>query len=68
MSLKAFHIAFITICIAFLLGFSLWLFGQYRAHGGALYAATGVLSVAACPALALYGLRFLRKLKGVPFP
>ena len=63
MSLKAFHVAFITIATLFSAGFGVWSFGQ----GGAAYLTLGVFSLAASVALVVYGGWFLRKMRHVGY-
>jgi hypothetical protein len=54
MSLKWFHVVFISLSIVTAAGFGVWgLFNQYAALGG--------LSLAVAPALMVYGSYFLRK-------
>ena len=65
MSLKAFHFFFISVSTVLALGFASWCFMEYRTQGTALYAVSGVLSVASSAALVFYGLRFARKLRGI---
>jgi DNA-binding transcriptional regulator of glucitol operon len=67
MSLKAFHIVFVAICVLLSLGFGYWAITEYRrTHEGALLAC-GVLSIAGAAALIVYGRWFLRKLRGVSY-
>lgn len=66
MSLKAVHLAVITCATLFSFGFGAWCF---HAHAND-YGVPGALpfGIACClggAALAVYGVRFLRKLKGV---
>ena len=65
MSLKTFHIFFVTVSILFCVGFSLWCFREYaRVDGVAnLLLACGTMLFAV--ALLCYGKWFLKKLKGV---
>jgi hypothetical protein len=58
MSLKWFHIVFITLSTLTLLGFGVWgLFNQY--------AVMGVASLAASAALCVYGNYFLQKVRSL---
>lgn len=65
MSLKAFHIVFITasVALSFLVGG--WAMVQYRADGGAGMLALSLLYYVIGAGLVVYGLRFLRKLKAL---
>ena len=65
MSLKIFHIFFVTVSILFCLGFSFWYFREYARVDGAvnLLLACGTLLFTA--ALLWYGKWFLNKLKGI---
>ena len=67
MSLKAFHIVFVTLSTLLSLGFAGWAIGEYlQSHAiGMLAAAVGAVGFAAV--LICYGLWFLRKLKGESF-
>jgi hypothetical protein len=57
MSLKSFHIAFISCSVLLALGAGVW----FLAAGGAL--ALGIVSIAVGAALAVYEVRFVKKLK-----
>ncbi len=65
MSLKTFHIFFVTVSILLSLGFACWAFGEYRRVESAanLFRVGGALLFAIV--LAWYGRWFLHKLKGV---
>ena len=67
MSLKAFHVFFVVICVLFTLGFGAWAVADYSRAGsnGSLVLAIG--SFIAAAALVWYGLWFLRKLKNVSY-
>ena len=65
MSLKAFHLFFISASTVLALGFASWCFMEYRTQGDALYAVAGGAAAASALALVYYGLRFARKLKGI---
>lgn len=67
MSLKAFHIVFVTVAAVLCVGFGVWAIRNYQANGDALSAVAGVGSLAGAVALVVYGRWFLRKLKGVSF-
>ena len=65
MSLKAFHIFFVTVSIRFSLGFVIWSLREYNQAGGAqnliMAISAGVFGVA----LIWYGGWFLRKVRGI---
>lgn len=67
MSLKAFHIVFISLSSLMCFGCGAWGLSQYtQTHASAylLFAVAGLLSGIG---LIVYGIRFLRKLKGISF-
>ena len=63
MSLKEFHIVFITASILLSLGFACWAFVQYAHIHNPLYAGISVLSFAAAIGLVGYEIRFIQKTK-----
>lgn len=65
MSLKAFHILFVTASVLLAVGFGVWSVLFYRAEGGVGYLGMGVLSFVLGGALVAYGVAFVRKLKHV---
>lgn len=66
MSLKAFHIVFITLSTALAIGFGFWSLHDYQMHQGGAGAITlAILSFVTSIALVVYGVWFLKKLKGV---
>lgn len=68
MSLKAFHLFFIIICILFALGFAAWnLVNYFSAGGRPLDLVIGLVAVAIALGLAVYERYFLKKLKKVSF-
>ncbi len=67
MSLKAFHVFFIAICLILLLGCGWWGIRDYRDGGGSGSLYLGIGSWAASLALSVYGVWFLRKLKNVSY-
>jgi len=67
MSLKAFHIFFVSLSTVLALGFSAWCFAQYRADGSGLFALTAGASALSGVGLILYGRSFLKKLEGVSY-
>ncbi len=67
MSLKAFHIAFISLSSLMCFGSGAWGLAQYvqsNSAGHLMFAITGLLGGIG---LIIYGIRFLRKLKGISF-
>ena len=67
MSLKAFHIFFISVSILLAIGFSVWLFRSYSGSGDSWMLVASIASLAAGLALILYGIRILKKLRHVGF-
>jgi hypothetical protein len=67
MSLKAFHIVFVTVCTLFCLGFGLWGLREHRLTQDTAMLVQGVGALAAAVALIAYGRWFLRKLKHVSY-
>jgi hypothetical protein len=63
MSLKAFHVFFITISVLLCLGFGAWCLGSEYAHGKPAYAVAGVISFLLGIALVIYEIMFLKKTK-----
>ena len=65
MSLKAFHLLFVTASVLLALGLAAWGLDAYasRGEGGALV--LGLLSLLFGAGLVLYGLKVRTKLKGV---
>ncbi len=62
MSLKQFHIVFIAMAVLLSVGFAVWVFTRYQAGTGLLL--MGGVSTVMAVGLAVYGLWFLKKLKG----
>ena len=59
MSLKAFHILFITLSVIVTLGFGIWSLRSETSGSPTI----GILSIVASVALVIYGVLFLQKLK-----
>ena len=60
MSLKAFHLIFVTLLTALSFGFAAWAFVTGRPVFGVAGIATGILVV-------IYGVYFLKKLKKISY-
>lgn len=67
MSLKAFHIAFITLSSLVSFFCAAWGLWHYAAGEGMSSLAFGLFFLLGGIALIVYGIRFLRKLKGISF-
>ena len=67
MSLKTFHVIFITAASALCFGFGLWMLRDYRAEGGAANLWMGVGSLVCAVGLLVYERYFLKKLKNVSY-
>ena len=68
MSLKAFHLVFITVATAFCFGFGVWMLRDFRSPEGTptdLW--LGVGSLVCAVALIVYERFFLKKLKNVSY-
>ena len=60
MSLKAFHLIFVTLLTALSFGCAVWAFAAGKPLFGALAIATGILVI-------IYGIYFLKKLKKISY-
>lgn len=67
MSLKAFHVFFVTIATLMAAGFGLWAIQQYSATGSGADLLMTILALAATISLPVYGVWFLKKLKKVGY-
>lgn len=65
MSLKAFHLFFITVCILFTLAFGAWGIVDFRNSESLANLALGIFSLVVSIGLLLYCGYAVRKLKGV---
>ena len=63
MSLKAFHILFITVSVLLCGGFGLWCFLSEAVRGVTGYQALGGVSLFIAVALVIYEIMFVRKMK-----
>lgn len=67
MSLKAFHIVFISVSVILAFGFSLWALQSYFHDGDIGLLIAALLSFIFGIGLIVYGVQFLRKLKHVGY-
>ena len=68
MSLKAFHVVFITAASALCLGFGIWMLRDFRsAEGTTTDLLLGIGSLMSFVALVIYERFFLKKLKNVSY-
>ena len=67
MSLKTFHIVFVVVCVVFATGFGFWAVRKYESSGDLVALICGVGSFLGAVGLCIYGVWFLRKLKGVSY-
>jgi hypothetical protein len=67
MSLKAFHVVFITAASALAFGFGVWMIRAYNAEGVTRDLIFGIASLAAGVGLLVYEGFFLKKLKNVSY-
>jgi hypothetical protein len=63
MSLKTFHVIFISISVLLCLGFGAWCVDLDQAHGRTAYMVAGYVSFGLSIVLVLYEIWFLRKFK-----
>lgn len=63
MSLKSFHVLFISLSFVLALGFGVWCVWYNPAQGGSSYVTAGVISFLVAGVLVVYGAWFLRKLR-----
>jgi len=68
MSLKAFHVVFITAASALCLGFGIWMLRDFRSpEGSTTDLLLGIGSLLSFVALVIYERYFLKKLKNVSY-
>ncbi|MCG3127899.1 MAG: hypothetical protein CHACPFDD_02772 [Phycisphaerae bacterium] len=67
MSLKAFHVIFLTVATLFCFGFGAWGVAFHASAGGTPVLLVALVSLLAGVALPIYGVWFLRKLKHVSY-
>jgi len=65
MSLKTFHLLFVTASVILALGFGAWGIEAYSSRGEGGTLALALLSLLFAAGLAVYGVRVRRKLKGM---
>ncbi len=65
MSLRAFHLLFITLSVVLTAFFAAWATGQYITAHDLSYAVAGVTSLVGGAALAVYGAAFRRKTRNL---
>lgn len=67
MSLKAFHVFFLAVSLLLTLGFGFWAVRDYQDVGKPDSLYLGVGSFAISLLLAIYGVWFLKKLRGISY-
>jgi len=67
MSLKEFHVVFITASVLLFLGFSYWGVVQYHQFHGTIFIGASIVSLIAAIGLTLYEVRFIKKTKASPW-
>ena len=67
MSLKAFHIVFVTLSVLTAFGFAAWLIDGYAKSQNIGQLVAGLTSILVGAGLIVYGIYFLRKLKHVSY-
>jgi hypothetical protein len=65
MSLRAFHLVFIAVCVMLAAFVAAWAVGEYRTAHQAGYVAAAIGSLASAVALAAYGTLFQRKTRSL---
>lgn len=66
MSLKTFHVFFISVSVLLCIGFGAWCLTAEGVRGQADYTALGLVSLVVAVALIVYEILFLRKFKNTP--
>lgn len=67
MSLKGVHIAFIVASLLLCAGFGAWAITDWRQSGASSSLYMGIGSFVSAVVLAIYGVWFLKKLRGISF-
>jgi DNA-binding transcriptional regulator of glucitol operon len=66
MSLRAFHIIFVIVCVALAVFVGTWGIREYQREGSTGGLALGIIFIVSAVALVIYGVRVFRKLKEIP--
>lgn len=66
MSIRAFHIVFVTLSTLLCLFMALWAFLWSGNEGGPLVTMLGVAGILGCIGLPVYGVYFYRKIRKIP--
>ena len=67
MSLKAFHVFFVSVSIILTVGFGVWAVQDYQRHDNTMNLGLGIGSFVFAGILVIYGVWFLKKLKNVSY-
>ena len=67
MSLKAFHLVFVTASVLLMLGLTAWCFGNYRRSDSSMDLVWAALALVSAAVLLVYGRYFLKKLKHISY-
>lgn len=67
MSLKAFHVIFVTVSTMLAVGVGIWALREYSARQESGTLLFGLASLAGAVGLLIYGRWFLKKLKGISY-
>lgn len=67
MSLKAFHVIFITSAFLLAVFLGVWCLLEYSRNGQVVQALLGLLSLAGSVGLIVYGRYFMKKLKNIDY-
>ncbi len=62
-SLKAFHLFFVAVCVLLAAFVAAWAAGQYRTLGETVYVVTAIAAALTGAGLAVYGAAFQRKMR-----
>jgi hypothetical protein len=65
MSLRFFHLVFVTLATLLCFAFAAWLYENYRVEGGSAGLAGAVVAVLGGVAMLVYGVRFYKKSKKI---
>lgn len=67
MSLKAFHVFFVSISVVLMLVIGAWCLGNYRADGGVMNLVWAIAAFLVAGGLVTYGKYFVRKFKNISY-